>query len=367
VGTLIGGVAHELNNPLHAIRNFAELLMLEPRNTEDREALEIIQREADRAAKVVSDLRLLARETQEVEGGYAAVDLNDVVRHVLKVRSYSLGTRNIEVREDLADDLPPVLADRGNVEQVVLNLMVNAEQAMAEQAGERRIILRTRRTPGGAALHVVDNGPGIPPQYLERIFDPFFTTKAPGEGTGLGLSLVHNIVTEHGGAIHVDSQVGKGTAFRIELPRAPGEKTGAAEGAAIAPVRALRVLVVDDEVAVRHVSVRFLEHLGHTVETASDGAEALELLADREYDVIVSDLRMPGLGGEEFLRRLREERRGLERRLIFVTGDAASTDAARVVADAGVPVLLKPVRLQELARVIEYAAGAGGPDRGGAP
>jgi PAS domain S-box-containing protein len=367
VGTLIGGVAHELNNPLHAIRNFAELLMMEPRSTDDREALEIIQREADRAAKVVSDLRLFARETQEVEGGRVAVDLNDVVRHVLKVRRYSLGTRNIEVREDLADDLPPVLADRGNVEQVVLNLTVNAEQAMAEQSGERRLILRTRRTPGGAALHVVDSGPGIPPQYLERVFDPFFTTKAPGEGTGLGLSLVHNIVTEHGGAIHVDSQVGKGTAFRIELPRAPGEKAGAAEGTVAAPKRALRVLVVDDEVAVRRVSVRFLEHLGHVVETASDGAEALELLAQREYDVIVSDLRMPGLSGEEFLQRLREDERGLERRLIFVTGDAASTDAARVVADAGVPVLVKPVRLQELGRVIEYAAGAGGTGRDRTP
>jgi PAS domain S-box-containing protein len=367
VGTLIGGVAHELNNPLHAIRNFAELLMMEGRGKDDHEALEIIQREADRAAKVVSDLRLLARESQEVEGGRVAVDLNDVVRHALKLRRYALSTRNIEVREDLADDLPPVLADRGNIEQVVLNLVVNAEQAMAEQLGERRLILRTRRTPGGAALHIVDSGPGIPAQHLERIFDPFFTTKAPGEGTGLGLSLVHNIVTEHGGAIHVDSQVGKGTAFRVELPLAPGEKAGVAEGAAAATGRVLRVLVVDDEVAVRRVSVRFLEHLGHAVETASDGAEALDLLASREYDVIVCDLRMPGLSGEEFLQRLREDERGLERRLIFVTGDTASTDPARLVANAGVPVLVKPVRLQELARVIEYAAGAGGPDRGREP
>jgi CheY-like chemotaxis protein len=255
-----------------------------------------------------------------------------------------------------------VLADRGNVEQVVLNLTINAEQAMSDQVGERRLILRTRRTPGGAALHIVDSGPGIPAQHLERIFDPFFTTKAPGEGTGLGLSLVHNIVTEHGGVIHVDSQVGKGTAFRVELPRAPGEKAGVAEGAAAATGRVLRVLVVDDELAVRRVSVRFLEHLGHAVETASDGSEALDLLALGEYDVIVSDLRMPGLSGEELLQRLREDDRGLERRLIFVTGDAASTDAARIVAEAGVPVLVKPVRLQELARVIEYAAGAGAPE-----
>jgi nitrogen-specific signal transduction histidine kinase len=352
VGTLVGGVAHELNNPLHAIRSFAELMLLDPRAHEDREALEIIRREADRAAKVVSDLRLLARETQEGDGEREAVDLNEIVGHMVKVRRYSLETGNVEMRLDLAENLPTVLADRADIEQVVLNLMVNAEQAMAEQKGERILIVRTRRTPQGAAVHVVDTGPGIPPQNLERIFDPFFTTKAPGVGTGLGLSLVHNIVTEHEGQIHVESEVGKGTAFRIELPRAtPSGETGRAERAPDEThAGSLRILVVDDEETIRLVSSRFLERLGHRVDVVADGMDALRHLERIDYDVILSDLRMPGLGGEELLERLRARGDGLERRLIFVTGDAAHG-----VGGTGVPVLVKPVRLEELSRAVEYA------------
>jgi two-component system NtrC family sensor kinase len=358
VGTLIGGVAHELNNPLHAIRNFAELMLLEKRDADDLEALQIIQREADRAAKVVSNLRLIARETQHKEAERTAVDLNDIVRHVLKVRRYSLETRNVEIREDLARNLPPVLANRSEIEQVVLNLVVNAEQAMQEQMEPRRLILRTRRTAEGASVYVVDSGPGIPPQHLERIFDPFFTTKSPGEGTGLGLSLAHSIVTEYGGEIHVDSEPGKGTAFRVDLPRAPTENRPDRDAAVpAAPTRSLRILVVDDEDAIRRVSMRFLERLGHRVDAAAEGGEALRLLEQADYDVILSDLRMPGLGGEELFTRLREQGRGMERRLIFVTGDTASAQAARVTSEADVPVLVKPVPFEELVRAVESATG----------
>jgi PAS domain S-box-containing protein len=360
VGTLVGGVAHELNNPLHAVRNFAELMLLEERGEEDREALEIIRREADRAAKVVSDLRQLARETQEGEGARTAVDLNEIVGHMVKVRRYSLETGNVEIREDLAGNLPAVLANRSEIEQVVLNLLVNAEQAMAAQEEPRRLILRTRRTPDGATIHVVDSGPGIPPQYLERIFDPFFTTKSPGEGTGLGLALVHNIVTEHGGQIHVESEPGKGTAFRIDLPRAPGPVRAPSPGGKgfAAAARSLRILVVDDEEPIRLVSTRFLEHLGHRVEAVADGNEALRRWEEGEYDLILSDLRMPGLCGEELIERLRARGRGLERRLIVVTGDVASTRAARLVSEAGIPVLVKPVRLEDLARAVDHAVQA---------
>jgi PAS domain S-box-containing protein len=368
VGTLIGGVAHELNNPLHAIRNFAELLLMEPRSTEDREALEIIQREADRAAKVVSDLRMIARQTQESGTEHEPTDLNDIIRHVLKVRRYALDTGNVEVREDLAADLPRVMANRGEIEQVVLNVVVNAEQAMRAERGERRLIVRTRPTSEGAAVHVVDNGPGMSPHQLERIFDPFYTTKDPGEGTGLGLALVHTIIAEHGGNIHVESEIGKGTAFRIDLPRAPARAaTAADESGPTAAVRPLHVLVVDDEEAVRRVSARFLERVGHRVDTAADGAEALQMLNHTSYDAVVADLRMPGLDGEELFHRLRARGDGLERRLVFLTGDAASEQAARVVAAARVPVLVKPVRLAELARTIALTVRGNTPEREESP
>jgi PAS domain S-box-containing protein len=362
VGTLIGGVAHELNNPLHAIRNFADLMLMDARNGPDQEALEIIRREADRAARVVSDLRLIARSSQEERTERVGVDVNDVVRYVVKLRRYSLVTNNVTLVGDLAEDLPPVLADRAEIEQVVLNLVINAEQAMVGQhEGARQLILRTRRTPGGASIHVVDTGPGIAPHHLERIFDPFFTTKDPGEGTGLGLALVHNIVTEHQGQIHVESELGKGTAFRIDLPRAPAREQAIAGDEAVPPSRTLRILIVDDEPAIRLVSQRYLERLGHAVDAVADGESALRHIDRLDYDVIVSDLRMPGLDGRELLERLRRQGAGVEHRLIFLTGDAATAQAARVAAETGVHVLVKPLRLEELAQAVESLAKARNP------
>ncbi|HEX8392883.1 MAG TPA: PAS domain S-box protein [Longimicrobium sp.] len=361
LGTLVGGVAHELNNPLSAVLGFTRMLLMDPRPEGEREDLETIARETERMAKIVSDLRLIARDTQESAGRRQTVDLNDVVRHVLKTRAYSLRTRNIELRDDLAQNLPAVHADRGQMEQVLLNLLVNAEQAMAS-APLRRLIVRTRATGQGASLHVVDSGSGIPPEYLDRIFDPFFTTKAPGEGTGLGLSMVHSIVAEHGGEIRVDSEPGTGTAIRIDLPAAarPRDET-AAQQVQPAPARGLRVLVVDDEEAVRRVVVRSIQRRGHQVDEASEGSHALELLnvPGAHYDAIVSDLRMPGVSGDELLARLRERSDGLHRRLVFLTGDTASPEALRMLTEAGVPILAKPAGLADVVRTVELLAAAG--------
>ena len=363
MGTLIAGVAHELNNPLSAILGFAQLLLLDARTETDREDLTTIAREAERMARIVADLRLATRETQEERGRNDQVDLNDVVRHVLKTRAYSLATHNIEVRTDLAEHLPVIVGDRGRVEQMLLNLVVNAEQAMNGDSAERRLIVRTHATIDGCAVHVIDTGPGIPRAQLDRIFDPFFTTKAPGEGTGLGLSLVHGIVREHLGEIRVDSEVGKGAAFRIDLPRAPEALTGVTTAVTrSAATRLLRVLVVDDEDAVRKVVIRFLEGRGHTVDAAADGGEALALLStsSADYDVIVSDLRMPGLGGDNLLTRLQQQGSPMAQRMIFLTGDTVSQANSQIFADANVAVLAKPVGGADVVRAVEQVAAAPG-------
>jgi PAS domain S-box-containing protein len=357
LGTLVGGVAHELNNPLSAVLGFVELMLMDERPPAEREDLETIRREAERMAKIVADLRVIARGVPE-QANAEHVDMNDVVRHVLKTRSHSLARNRVEVREDLAVDLPRVQADRGRLEQAVLNLVVNAEQAMLGMEGDRRLILRTRQTAQGASLQVVDNGPGIPPRHLERIFDPFFTTKGPGEGTGLGLALVHTIVSEHRGEIRVDSEVGAGTAFRVDLPRAMGTaEQEAAPVAAQAQPERTRVLVVDDETPVRRVVVRYLARLGYDADEAADGKQALSMIdwADQPYSAIISDLRMPGLSGDELFRRLAE--RGLARRLIFLTGDTASQAAADLLEGIDVPILAKPVSMDELGRALREAIG----------
>lgn len=362
LATLLGGVAHELNNPLHAVGNFADLLLMDPRPQQEREDLEAIVRESRRMANIVASLRVLARQSQEEERPEKQpVDLNDVVRYVLKTREYSLRTSGIEVREDLAGNSPAALADRGQMEQVVLNLVVNAEQAMAELPRPGLLILRTRASRSGVTLAIVDNGPGIARADLERIFDPFFTTKSPGEGTGLGLSLVHSIVTELGGEIRVDSEPGVGTAFSIDLPAAmPSD--GAGEGETLRPPeRRLRILVVEDEPALRESVTRYLTRRGHDVEAVGEGGEALSLLeeaGDAGFDAILSDLKMPGMGGEQLLRRLRDEGKGRDRRVVFLTGDAAGADVARLRTLADVPILLKPIRLDVVAEILEGRAEA---------
>src|SRR5690606_3780933 len=201
-------------------KGFTELMLLNEQRSEDREALETMAREANRAAGIVSNLRLLARRTQEgvVMG---PVDVNDAVRHVFKLRRYALDTHNISATQELDPALTFVWADRGQIEQVVLNLVVNAEQALAAVDGPRRLNVRTRLEGDTAVLEVEDNGPGIRPAERERIFDPFWTTKPPGVGLGLGLSLVHNIVTDHNGRIRLEAGSEGGAHFIIELPAVP--------------------------------------------------------------------------------------------------------------------------------------------------
>lgn len=378
VGTLVGGVAHELNNPLSAVMGMSQLMLMDSRSEEDRETLETIYREAGRMARIVADLRRIARESQETAAARVPVNLNEVIHHVLRVRGYSLATHNIEVVEDLGADLDPVMADPGRLEQVVLNLVVNAEQAMAAASGHGTLVLRTRSSLQGNSLTVEDTGPGISLEHQERIFDPFWSTKAPGEGTGLGLSVVHGIVDDLGGHISVESYPGRGARLTVLLPRADPRADTLAEPAAAtvsaSPPSRLRVLVVDDETSVRATLARYLRRRGHEVDEAAEGGAALTRLSQaahqgQRYDAIISDLRMPGLDGAQFLERLREEGQGMDRRMVFLTGDAASPHAERLLKDSGVPVVLKPfdfIRVEELIRrIADRCADEEAPPRSG--
>jgi PAS domain S-box-containing protein len=355
LGTLLGGLAHELNNPLTSIKSFAQLLLLDERSEEDRDGLEVIHQEADRAAQLVADLRLIARQTREMATPpREPVDLNEMVRSIVAPRRAA--ALRFEIRAELQDGLAPVWADRLRVEQMIRQLVLNAEQAMESIDSDGELVIRTRASGGSAVIEVADTGPGIDAGDQERIFDPFWTTKEQGEGIGLGLSMVHTVVTEHDGEIRVSSEPGSGATFVVELPFGYARSEDAGELSE--PGSAIRILIVDDEAPIRTALARFLERRGHRVETAATAHEVLDRMAiGEEYEVIVSDMRMPGMSGAELFQRLRERADGSERRVMFLTGDPGGHDGLGIRGLENVPVLTKPFILEEVAERIERYAG----------
>jgi PAS domain S-box-containing protein len=351
VGELVSGVAHELNNPLASVMAFAQLLLAAPADTPpDREAIDAINQEARRAAKIVANLLTFARQHQPER---TIADLNRVVHDTLELRRYALRTAQVEIDTDLDPDLPLTWADAFQLQQVVLNLLTNAEHALASWDGEKRIAIATKRRGDQLVISVADTGPGVPPENLLRIFNPFFTTKPVGEGTGLGLSISDGIVREHGGRIRVDSRPGLGATFEIELPHAhPPSSTpsDSEEPVAIAP-GTKRLLVVDDEAAIRHAVSIFFRSLGHVVDVASNGAEALARARATTYDAMLLDLRLPDTTGDAMLRALHKEG-CVPNRVVFVTGDTESETARAVLEATGCEVVGKPFLFDELAAVV---------------
>lgn len=316
-----------------------------------RDDLETIVREGQRAAKIVSSLRMVSREADVKKPVKEAIDINDIVVHVLKLRSYSLSTSSISISSQLDRLIPLAWGDRSRIEQVLFNLVVNAEQAMASFRGKGKLLVRTRATASRVIIEVTDDGPGISSEHMPHIFDPFWTTKAPGEGTGLGLSLVHNIVTEHDGKIYVRSTPGGGTTFQVELPITKGSADLSPASNATRDVEKLRILVVEDEPAVRKSMTRFLQRDGHDVEEAADGLQALQKLGSMDaFDVILSDLKMPGMGGHQLFNYLKQEGNGAERKMILMTGGVGGNELSQI--DSGTPVLLKPIAFSEVAAAI---------------
>jgi PAS domain S-box-containing protein len=356
VGQLVSGVAHELNNPLAGVMAFSELLLASrsAQDEEARRALETIHQEATRAARIVSHLLTFARQrpAERMEA-----DLNAIVEDTIALRRYALTAVQIELDLVLDPTLPRTWADPFQLQQVVLNLLGNAEQALTDWPGPRRIAIWTRHDGESLMLAVSDTGPGVPLEHRDRIFNPFYTTKPVGQGTGLGLSISDGIVREHGGQIRVESYPGGGATFLVHLPivapldgRAAQAATSATAASAAAVPR--RVLVVDDEPSMRAAIATFLGSLGHSVTVTQNGEEARALLATTEYDVILLDLTVPGLSGDTLYRELCNSDPRHARRVVFVTGDTQSEHARHFLAEAGRPSLSKPFQLDDLAAVL---------------
>jgi two-component system, NtrC family, sensor kinase len=357
IGQLIAGIAHDLNNPLASVVGFADFLAesgdVPPALAEP---LRVIRQEAERAATIVKNLLSFARRQ---EGERVPQSLQPLLESVLALLRNEMMGLKVETALLVEPDVPDIEMNPNQIKQVFVNLLNNAAQAIASTGRVGHITVTAKRWLDGVAVSVADDGPGIPDELLPRVFEPFFTTKTEGEGTGLGLSICQGIIKEHGGRITLESSVGVGATFTVELlsgsrPQRPSQpvKAPATSGT-------LRVLVVDDEPHILHYMRATLESWGHTVEVASDGTEAVERALVIPFDVIICDLRMPRLGGREMYNNLARQYPDIARRVIFATGDTVRGDTLQFLEQLGRPFLHKPFTLAEL-RTVLGTVGAGG-------
>jgi two-component system, NtrC family, sensor kinase len=355
VGQLVSGVAHELNNPLTGIMGFAQLLLLKDLEEPVRHQVETIYAEAERASKIVSNLLTFVRRRRAQKD---ASNLNTLIERVLELRNYDLRVRNINTQMELDPALPETLVDPNQLQQVFLNIIINAEQAMkGDDEGTLRIT--TRASGRTITTSFRDSGPGMSGETVRRVFDPFFTTKEAGEGTGLGLTICYNIIEEHGGRIWAESEPGRGTTFQIELPIIAGTaappRARDAEPAQPPAGERRRVLVVDDEESIQKLLTGVLEMDGHQVLVAKNGREALDIARRGGLDLIITDMKMPVMGGAELYTTLRDANDPLASRVIFITGDTVAPDTRRFLQGVDNAVLAKPFRLREVRKAVQAA------------
>jgi signal transduction histidine kinase/FixJ family two-component response regulator len=370
LGQMVSGVAHELSNPLTSILGYAHRLLARQDMPGRTEEVRQIYQEAERASTILRQLLLSARETLPER---RLLSLNQIVQRAMDLQRFSLAAEKIRVEIDLDPALPFVHGDPGHLQQVLMNLLGNARQAIEQHGQGGTIRLRTKRIGERLVLlEVADNGPGIPPAILARIFDPFFTTKPAGVGTGLGLAIVLSVVREHGGQVHVSSPPQGGAVFRIELPAAaeaaqdqalgsplPERKNSLPEAVEavglenrLAPTfetgKGARVLVVEDEPTVARLIADVLEDEGMHVEVLLDGREALDRAARQSFDLVICDMKMPGLDGQHFYKSLERSGNPLRERFLFVTGDIIAAQTREFLERHHLPHVAKPFRVEEL-------------------
>ena len=402
VGQLVSGVAHELNNPLQGVLGYAELMLATKPASFDQEELRAIRDNANRAAGIVRNLLTFAGRNTTARGWQ---QINRIVRDAIAIREAQLQTSGIDLTLDAADRLPLVYVDHTRLEDVIVNLIQNAEAAIASRRdgkslagtvpqrarGEIRITTRMESSPDRIFVEVADNGSGLKKEDLTRVFDPFFTTREVGQGTGLGLSVCYGIIREHGGQITAQNGEVGGAVFTIELPVMaeslvaatntaagfappaidPRPSTAPAAAYAVMPPegdevevtpRRRKALVVDDEESNAALVRRVLAATGYDVESTTLSRRALVMIERTAYDAVVCDVKMPELSGQELYGRVCQIRPEMARRFIFITGDIDGQDTREFLDETRCSYFMKPFNLERLTAAVDMMTGARSPD-----
>ncbi|MGH9797030.1 MAG: response regulator [Candidatus Polarisedimenticolia bacterium] len=359
LGSLLSGVAHELNNPLCGVLGYAQLLRQAPVDDRTRRGLEVILRETDRAARIVGNLLRFARRERPEK---RPLGLNGLMLKAIERRAADLKMSRILVGTDLGPDVPDVLGDRQQLLTAFGNLITNAQQAMFEHRGSGTLSIRSERRGGMVAVSIADDGPGIAAEHVRRVFDPFFTTKSVGKGTGLGLSVAFAIVRDHGGTIRVVPGAG-GATFVVELPMASAEaleEAGRAAPHPVSPAAAVvaadprgasdddwtesgpRILVAEEDERIRDLLLMAVTGMGYRAEGVATGEALLDRVRDGQYIALIADYALPRLDGHGLLAALRNGRPDLLKKVIFIAADAADPRLMAFASDSGTPVVRRP-------------------------
>ena len=396
VGQLVSGVAHELNNPLQGVLGYAELILASKPAALETEELRAIRDNANRAAGIVRNLLTFAGRNTTARGWQ---QINRVVRDAIAVREEPVNSAGIDLRLEAADRLPLVYIDSARLEDVIVNLIENAEAAIAvrregkslsravPEKARGEITIVTRSDPDRIYVEVSDNGSGLRAEDLPRIFDPFFTTREVGQGAGLGLSVCYGIVREHGGQIMARNGSVGGAVFTIELPvmaeslivasspavgivpPKPAEARTAVPGPSYAMVsppedqinpspHRRNALVVDDEESNAALVRRVLAGAGYDVESTTLSRRALVMIERTAYDAVICDVKMPELSGQELYGRVCQIRPEMARRFIFITGDIDGEDTRQFLDESRCSYFMKPFNLERLTAAVDMLTGS---------
>lgn len=357
IGEFIAGVAHELNNPLTSVLGFSELMQQAVVDPKDKKYLEMLNKSALRCQKIVQALLSFARRHAPER---KPTSINELVESSIDILQYQLRTGSVEVITRLDRQIPKLMVDPHQMQQVFVNIINNARQAI--ESCRRRGWIRVRTEADSANVRIIfqDNGPGIPEENLSRIFDPFFTTKDVGEGTGLGLSLCYGTVREHGGTITPASRTGEGATFIIELPitTAQSDTAETARTAELRQAQAMegkgkRILVIDDEEPILMMLRETLVPRGYEVDVASDGEAGLRQLEGNRYDLMLCDWKMPGMNGRQVYERIHASNPAFCKRIIFITGDVVNEGTRIFLEQQNRICLAKPFTLPEFHAAVQ--------------